>query len=84
MFDTVVFNNKKGDLIQLQFKNGHKVLDEYHVGDNIGIADAIYYCHEGAFVVFGGKIVAAFDKNESFMLDKWDNNIKYPNIKATF
>ncbi len=84
MFDVVVFKNNKGNLVQLQFKNGHKTLDEYHIGDDIPIADSIYFCHEGAFVVFGGKIVAAFDKNEPFLLDKWDSNMKYPNVKASF
>ena len=84
MFDVVVFNNNKGNLIRLQFKNGHKALDEYHIGDDIDIADSIYFCHEGAFVVFGGKIVAAFDKNEQFMFDKWDCSVKYPKINATF
>ena len=39
MFDTIIFENKKGKQIQLQFKNGQKVLDEYHIGDDIDIED---------------------------------------------
>ncbi len=84
MFDTIIFENKKGKQIQLQFKNGQKVLDEYHIGDDIDIEDSIYFGHEGSFVVFGGKIVAAFDKDDNLLFDKWGNILDYPNIMGNF
>lgn len=84
MFDTVIFENKGGKEIKLQFRNGQKVLDEYHIGDDIYIPDSIYFGHEGAFVVFGGKIVAAFDKDDNFLFDKWNNNLDFPDIMGNF
>lgn len=84
MFDMVVFENTKGEKVQIQFKNSECVLDEYHIGDTINLKDAIYFGFEGAFVVFEGKIVAAFDKQESFMINKWNNPIQYPDILSTF
>jgi hypothetical protein len=84
MFDTIIFENKKGEKIQLQFKNGQKTLDEYYIGDDIDIADSIYFGHEGAFVVFRGKIVAAFDKDDGVLFDKWNNNLDFPDIMGNY
>jgi len=84
MFDTVVFRNTKNESVQIQFKNSECVLDEYHIGDSIDLKDAMYFGHEGAFVEFGGKIVAAFDTQEQFMINKWNKPVQYPNILATF
>jgi hypothetical protein len=84
MFDMVVFKNTKNETVQIQFKNGERVLDEYHIGDAIDLKDAMYFGHEGAFVVFEGKIVAAFDAQEQFMINKWNNPIQYPDILSTF
>ena len=58
---------KDGD--GLQYKVGGLFGRDYDIGDKIAIADGVYLCFEGAFVVKDSIVVAAFPEKEIF--DKW-------------
>lgn len=53
-------------------------MDNYSIGDFITLDDGIYFGHEGAFIVYEKKIVAAFDKEEILLKTKWGSDIPYP------
>lgn len=84
MYDTVLFKNKKGVKTEIQFKNSDCEMEEYRIGDTINLEDGIYFAIEGAFVVYANVIVAAFDKEEHPLRNKWDGKIKYPDLVSGF
>lgn len=59
----------------LQYKVGELFCANYQIGDSIDVRDGIYMCHEGAFAVVEGRVVAAFD--EERILDKWGSKFHY-------
>ena len=80
MFDSVVFTNKSGETREIQFKFGDCNLIEYSIGDSVDFSDGIYFDYSGCFVVFDEVIVAAFDKEDYPIINKWGNYIDFPSI----
>lgn len=80
MYDTVWIKDAKGEDVDLQFKCGENICQDYNVGDAIQLANGIYFCYGGAFVVSESKIVAAFHEESNFMFNKWGGVIQPPNI----
>lgn len=80
--DIIEFENKNNKNIELQFKNllSNSMNNYYKINDNINLEDGIYFCLEGCFIIYNKKIVAAFDKNEEFLFDKWNNKLEYPDL----
>ena len=65
---------------EIQFKSGECTLADYAIGDKIDLWDGIHFAHEGAFVVFAGVIVAAFDERAPFLFNKWGGKVQYPEL----
>lgn len=80
MYDTVIFKNSKGEDCGIQFKLGKQILKNYMLGEDIPLDNGLYFAKEGMFVVFDNKLVAAFDSDEKFMVDKWGGEIGYPEL----
>ena len=80
MFDFVVFTDKSGETREIQFKFGDCNLIEYSIGDSVDFSDGIYFDYDGCFVVFNEVIVAAFDKEDYPIINKWGNYIDFPSI----
>lgn len=80
MYDSILFNNSKGETIDIQFKCGLCECLEYNIGDKIALDDGIYFGNEGSFVVFKGEIVAAFERDKEFLRTKWGGAIPFPTM----
>ncbi len=78
MYDTVWFKDATGEDIGIQFKSGERICADYNVGDKIPIADGVHFEYDACFVVYHGKVVAAFDKGGLY--NKWGGRVSYPNI----
>lgn len=83
MFDTVEFTNKKGEESEVQFKCGRCLGYVYKIGDNIPLDDAIYCDWGSCFVVYNGKVVAAFDEDEVPFMHKRGFPLKFPDLNAS-
>lgn len=82
IYNTIVFKNSKGEDCYIQSKNGDYNMNAYEVSSEIEIPDGIYFGHEGSFVVYLGKVVAAFDESEQHLYDKWDRPLEYPDLQS--
>lgn len=83
MFDSVVFNDKAGNEVEMQFKSGECILKCYDIGAKVeDMNDGIHFCHEGAFVIYEGVIVAAFSNEDKALYNKWGGRIKDIDILA--
>jgi len=80
LYDNIKFKNPEDKDIILQTKVLDRSLQTYKIGDIINSTDGIFFCHEGAYVVFNSVIVAAFDSNLQYLYDKWGNDLKHPNL----
>lgn len=81
-YNTIHFTNKAGEDTYIQSKNGDPCARSYSIDDLIHLDDGIYFGHEGSFVVFQGRLVAAFDVDEQHLYDKWDRPLEYPDLHA--
>lgn len=81
-YDQINFKNTKGKERSIQFKNGECKGKTYSIGRYIELENGVYFGNEGAFVVFDNKVVAAFDKDEQFMIDKWGGVLDYPELES--
>lgn len=82
IYNTINFTNKKGEDTYIQSKNGDPCAINYNIGDLIHLNDGIYFGHEGSFVVYQGRLVAAFDSEEQHLFDKWDRPLEYPDLQS--
>ena len=82
IYNTIHFINKAGEKTQIQSKNGEPALYNYEIGNPIDIEDGIYFTQDGSFVVYNGKIAAAFDSEEPHLYDKWDRLLEYPDLNS--
>ncbi len=80
MFDTVWFQNKKGEDVGVQIKMLDCVLHEYEIGEPIDLSNGIYFDHDSCFVVFKGLIVAGFDGEDMPLRTKRNRPIKMPDL----
>lgn len=82
IYNTIYFTNKAGEKIQIQSKNGDPAMYDYEIGNLIHIPDGIYFTQDGSFVVYDGRVVAAFDCDEQHLFDKWDRPLEYPDVQS--
>lgn len=82
VYNTINFTNKAGEEMQIQTKNGEPNMYNYEIGNLIDISDGIYFTQDGSFVVYDGRIVAAFDCEEPHLYDKWDRPLEYPDVQS--
>lgn len=82
VYNTIHFKNKKEEAVSIQSKNGDPCAYTYNIGDLFHLEDGIYFGLEGSFVVFKGRLVAAFDVDEQHLYDKWDRPLEYPDLHA--
>lgn len=78
MYDTVWFKDKTGEDIDIQFKCGENICQDYELGSSIQLGNGIYFGFGGCFVVYDKKVVAIFDEESLF--DKWGGRIKFPDL----
>lgn len=81
-YNTIHFTNKAGEDTYIQSKNGDPCAMSYSIGDLIHLDDGIYFGHEGSFVVYQGRVVAAFDSEEQHLFDKWDRPLEFPDLQS--
>lgn len=82
VYNTIIFKNKKEEEVFIQSKNGDPCAYTYNIGDLSHLEDGIYFALEGSFVVFKGRLVAAFDSEEQHLYDKWDRPLEYPDLQS--
>lgn len=82
VYNTINFKNKKEEEVFIQSKNGDPCMYAYNIGDLLHLEDGIYFGLEGSFVVFEGRLVAAFDSEEQHLYDKWDRPLDYPDLHS--
>ena len=82
VYNTINFKNKAEEDTYIQSKNGDPCAMSYNVGDLIHLDDGIYFGYEGSFVVYQGRLVAAFDSEEQHLFDKWDRPLEYPDLQS--
>ena len=54
LYDNIKFKNPEDKDVILQTKVLDRSLQTYKIGDIINSTDGIFFCHEGAYVVFNG------------------------------
>lgn len=82
VYNTINFKNKQGEDCFIQSKNGDPYMNNYAIGNLIEIEDGIYFTQDGSFVVYEGRVVAAFDVEEQHLYDKWDRPLEYPDLQS--
>lgn len=82
MYDSVWFKGANGEDVEIQFKHGERVCNNYELGQNIPLPDGLHFGFEGCFVVNNNKVVAVFDSERKFIFDKWGNLLPYPDINS--
>lgn len=79
VYDSVFVKSKKGEEIELQLKNSEdRCMRVFQIGDPVPWPDGIIVCLEGAVVVSGGVLVAAFAEEDRPFYDKWNGHLDGP------
>jgi len=57
----------------IQLKAGECQMFDYHVGEDVPLADGVYVAYEGLVVVKSGKLLMTFP--EGFLYNKWGGEL---------
>jgi hypothetical protein len=79
-FDSIWFKDKKGEDIEIQFKSGECIQNNYEIGDAIDIPDGIHFEFDSVFVISNKKLNAAFHKDDNVLWDKWGRPVPFPDL----